>query len=385
MIATQTMIVLYSLGSLWAYVATVGSSVAMLGFEFFVKTEACNIYHDPSVKCQNTYLASVGAFALIAVPLSLLAIAELRVLQLILTAYRFIAFGVMLVSVAVAWSINGTYTPVHSSSSFSSSISLSSSSDEESIWAFKWAGFGLMFPSAALALNLHWNIPDVVAPCTDKKRLKMVLAASQIVSLIFYILIGGVCAIYFNPPDPLVTLNWGTYTGHDGGWGPGKQLWWAKVVELVIVCFPILNLINVYPLVAVSLASNVEALFPDVEQPVEHGKLFRFFFGPSADSRHRHMIIRFYCCIPPIILGALLGKLDVIFTISGMFGFILEFIVPTIFHIVSSKTLVKFFGPGSDATPFTDWSSRRFWVILTLVIGSAACSAAIAFSIKSYV
>jgi len=379
MIVTQIMIALYSLGSLWAYVATVGSSVAMLGFEFFVKNETCNIYHDPSPKCQQTYYLSVLAFAIIAVPLSLLAIAEQRILQVLLTAYRFIAFGVMLVSVIVAWAIGGPI-PRNVSSSLASFDELSSSSDNMSIWNFKWAGFGLMFPSAALALNLHWNIPDVVAPAKDKKPMKVVLASAQIVSLIFYILIGGVCAIYFDPPDPLVTLNWGSYTGHQGGWGAGNQLWWAKVVELVIVCFPILNLINVFPLVAVSLASNVEALFPDVEKPQPHGKVFSFFFGSSADSRHRHMIIRFYCCIPPLVLGALLGKLDVIFTISGMFGFILEFIVPTVFHMISSNFLVKRFGAGSDVTPYTNWSSNKFWVLLTLIIGSIACITAIVFT-----
>ena len=382
MILTQTMIVLYSLGSLWAYVATVGSSVAMLGFEFFVKDETCNIYHEPSEKCQHTYYYSVLAYAVVAIPLSLLAIAEQRVLQVVLTVYRFVAFAVMLVSVAVAWAIGGPYQPFDSSSDPSVfSSSLDSSSHVGSIWGFKWSGFGLMFPSAALALNLHWNIPDVVAPAKNKKPMLAVLGSAQIVSLIFYIAIGSVCGIYFNPPDPLVTLNWGHYTGHNGGWGPGDQLWWAKIVELVIVCFPILNLINVFPLVAVSLASNVEALFPDVEEPQEHGKVFNFFFGPSADSRHRHVVIRFYCCIPPMILGALVGKLNIIFTISGMFGFILEFIIPTIFHIVSSNFLVTRFGPGSDKTPYTYWASKRFWVLLTLIIGTAACIAAIVFTI----
>jgi len=242
-----------------------------------------------------------------------------------------------------------------------------------------------MFPSAALALNLHWNIPDVIAPCNNKKPLKSILASAQIISLVFYILIGGVCAVYFNPPDPLVTLNWGKYTGLDGGWGAGEQVWWATVIELVIVLFPVINLINVFPLVAVSLASNVEALFPDVEKPMEHSKVFNFFFGPTAESTHRHVIIRLYCVIPPLVLGALLGKLDVIFTISGMFGFVLEFIVPTVYWMISSKFLVSGFGFGADKTPYSGVFSKKSWVLIALVVGCLACLAAIIFTIIGWV
>lgn len=400
MLVTQLMIMCYSLGTLWAYVATVGSSVAMLGFEFFVPGERCNIYHEPSHRCQMAYYASVGAYALVVVPLSLMAIAEQRVLQLVLTVYRFLAFGVMLVTVAVAWAVAGPFTHPDAAASssasflFDSSISTSSLFDASSsstggfftdVWKFKWEGFGLMFPSAALALNLHWNIPDVVAPCSNKGALKGVLASAQLVSLFFYALIGSVCAIYFNPPDPLVTLNWGTYTGRNGGWGPGPQLWWAKVVELVIVLFPILNLINAFPLVAASLGSNVGSLFPDAEHPVQHGRLFTLVFGPTPDSARRRIAIRLCCVVPPVILGALLGKLNVIFTVTGLFGFVLEFITPTAYFLRSSKYLVSRFGPGADANPYTGIFSNKFWVILAMVVGCVACLTAIYFTVSDWV
>ena len=96
-------------------------------------------------------------------------------------------------------------------------------------------------------------------------------------------------------------------------------------------------------------------------------------------------MIRLYCAVPPLIFGALLGKLDVIFTVAGLFGFALEFIIPTIYHLLSTRILTRRFGAGAETTPYTGWYSRKFWVWLTLVVGMAACIAAITFTILSWI
>jgi len=403
---TQVIILAYSLGSLWGYVATVGSSVAMLIFEFFIKNEECNIYHDPSAKCQKTYYLSVVGYACIVIPLSLFAIAEQQVIQLILTAYRFIALSIMIITVMIAYIINGPMK--HGSSS--SSLALftenpgnffepettgllgllgvgSSGSNASNLWGFKWAGFGTMFPCAALALNLHWNIPDCIAPCRNKKHLRAVIASAQLIALVFYLIIGSLCALFFDPPDPLVTLNWSSYTGKDGGWGSGDPYWWATAIQLIIVFFPIINMINTFPLVAISLASNVAMLFPDTKDSglIEtHGKFFSAVFGKDPQSKHRRISITLCCIIPPLVLGILVGKLDVIFTIAGLFGFALEFVTPTVFHLKSTKYMSTTFAPGAEKTPYSGWYSSPVMVWIELVVGLTACAMAIAFTIINW-
>jgi amino acid permease len=361
----QLVVVCYCYGALWAYVATFSSSLAMVVFEFAVPTERCNIYRNPSAACQNTYYASVAFYALLVVPLSLMEITEQQVLQLVLTFYRFLAFALMLATVCVSLAVDG---PMPSTAP----------PGEPSLWSLKWAGFGLMFPSAAVALCVHYNLPDALTPCRAKSHLRLIVTGAQLTALFFYVAIGALCAIHFNPPDPLITLNWQSFTGRGGGWGKGPARWWAVLIQMTIVLFPVIDLVNVFPLVVVTLSSNLTTFFHPTN------KFWRFVPIIGASARGKHVFVRLLAAVLPLIAGATMGKLDKIFTVTGMFGFAIEFVIPTIFQYLSVRYMVARWGPGAAATPYSGWHSRPFWVFLELAVGIAAWVAAVVFTIITW-
>eukprot|EP00727_Mastigamoeba_balamuthi_P002179 m51a1_g11959 hypothetical protein (490) ;mRNA; r:792189-793988 len=346
----QLVLILYSVGCMWAFTATFASSLASVIFTYAVETEECNIYTAHSIDCDFTYYGCIALFALITIPLTLMDIAEQQSLQVALTIYRFVVFGIIAITVAVGLATHG---PQHPGAS--------------DLLDLKWSGFGLMFPSAAFALNVHYNLPDALTPTKNKSHLKWIAMAAQLVSLLFYVLVGALCAVFFNPPLPLLTLNWAGYTGRDGGWGPGDAHWWAVAVRLLIILLPVVDLANVYPLVAITIGGNFEAALP---------KSLRAWLGP----RPTRVCCRLASAVPPMILASVFGRLDTIFTITGLFAFALEYVIPPVIQWRSSRYCVARWGKNTDWTPFSGWYSHLPMIVLTLVAGIAAWIVAIVIS-----
>lgn len=110
--------------------------------------------------------------------------------------------------------------------------------------------------------------------------------------------------------------------------------------------FPLLNLSNDFPLVAITLASNFDQFVPQK------------WTRTKKRARVAYIVVRVCCVVPPVIAGSILGELDTIFTFTGLFAFFLVFIIPCIFQWLSKRTMVKIYGPGADHTPYT---GTGFW------------------------
>eukprot|EP01105_Mastigella_eilhardi_P012074 TRINITY_DN2779_c0_g1_i1.p1 TRINITY_DN2779_c0_g1~~TRINITY_DN2779_c0_g1_i1.p1 ORF type:complete len:421 (-),score=84.47 TRINITY_DN2779_c0_g1_i1:50-1312(-) len=339
-ISCQVVMALYVYGAMWAYVATFASTLQMFFTLYIYDTDSPVIYY-----------ACVGIYFCIVLPLTMLDLAEQAILQAFLTVYRFFAFAVMVCTVVAGFIYGGGY-PISGSASVAS--------DEASIWGFKWSGFGIMFTSTAFALTVHYNMPNSLSPVRNKKNLRLIALAAILTAVFFYFAVGGSCALYFtDQTNPLVVLNWRDYTGDKGGWG-GSTKWWGIVIQLLILFFPILNLSNDFPLVAITLATNLDQFVPK-----------KWLTTPRRRLTAR-LAIRFACVVPPVIAGTLLGELDKIFTFSGMFAFFLVFIIPCVYQWLSKRTMVKLYGKGADRTPYSGFYSHDAFVLVALVVGLAA-------------
>ena len=165
----------------------------------------------------------------------------------------------------------------------------------------------------------------------------------------------------FNPPEELVHLNWAGFTGRDGGWGVGDSYWWAKVLRLIIIAFPCLDLPNVFPIVAFSLAGNIEQAIKATSLPMpKREKVLRTF-------------TRFVAAVPPLIAGAFLGSAAVVFTFAGLFACWLSYNFPPLMQIFGKRKCIKTFGPNSEKTSISGRlhsSSILAWI--TFGVGAIA-------------
>jgi hypothetical protein len=149
-------------------------------------------------------------------------------------------------------------------------------------------------------------------------------------------------------------------SGQAGGWGATEHRpWWAAMIQLLVMIFPILDMLSVFPLVAITLGNNLLESSP---------RVFKLRF-PGKTAK---IICRFAAAIPPIILGAVLGKLDKIFGFTALFAFFLEFVFPCFLHYSSTKLCIKWWGEGSEKTPYSGFFSKMGFVYITLVFASVA-------------
>eukprot|EP01105_Mastigella_eilhardi_P026505 TRINITY_DN771_c0_g1_i12.p1 TRINITY_DN771_c0_g1~~TRINITY_DN771_c0_g1_i12.p1 ORF type:complete len:608 (-),score=145.34 TRINITY_DN771_c0_g1_i12:1269-3092(-) len=394
-IISEVVMILYCYGGLWASVSVFASSLASLTFEL-AQQGTCDIYHDPSAWCDADYYISALFYGVVVVTLSCMEVSSQIRIQMALTAYRFMGFALIILTVIIALAVGGPLPPLASSSGLISSSSSSSSSSTSSLlnttsssgdsggggladlewgglWGVKLGGFTILVTSAAYSYTVHYNMPDALTPVRNKTHLRQIMLVGVLVSMFFFQIVGILCSAYFGSRvDPLVILNWEAYTGRDGGFGTGSRLWFAWIVYAVIMLYPICNLISVYPLVAISLASNVEHVLP-ARFSRERPKLAR-------------LCARLLAAVPPIILGTAFGQLNVIFTFTGLFAFFIQFFIPCVMWELSRRRLVRQYGTGADATIYGGrFISSRLLVAAVFVLGLCAFVVALAEFVMSII
>jgi hypothetical protein len=348
-VAVHVIMCLYSYCALWAYAAVFASSVDSIVFEYALG-ERCNIYVNPSVGCSVGYTLCVFLFGAIVTWLSLQDVGDQALAQKVLTAYRFAAFATMIATCVIAFCYANRFD-VEASPTPPTFASLP---------VAQWSGFGLIFCTTAVALDVHWNFPDVALPLREKHNALRIALSALFCAALFYTVIALVCALEFGRSTfPLATLNWGGYTGLAGGWGEGPITWWSLLVKLFIILFPVVNQCSVYPLVVLTLGDNFYSLAPST---------WHHTMTPVALKR----LCRLGACLPPLLLALLLGKLDLIFSVTGLFAFALEFIVPCLLQLRSVAMVEARFGKGSEWTQYSSFISHTPVVYTVLTLGCLA-------------
>ena len=100
---------------------------------------------------------------------------EQAVVQMIMTIYRFAAFAVMLVTVLVAFAYprpefrpNFVFHGICPQTVFFVT--------KLGVTAFDISGFAIVFTSGAVALNFHYNLPDIAKPVINKLVLTRIVS-----------------------------------------------------------------------------------------------------------------------------------------------------------------------------------------------------------------
>ena len=193
---------------------------------------------------------------------------------------------------------------------------MSSEYDADEVWEVHWNGFFQLFTAMAYVFVVQYNLPgfvsqtrrvkfpEVLTPIRNKGRLHPIILSGVLTSTAFTAVIGIFCAWFFNGTvEPLCTLNWRFFTGiGPSGWVDGTRTWYGWIIcifillvfyltllDLIVLMLPVFDLVSIFPLVAISLSSNMINIAPSslIES---HPKRVKWAF-------------RILAAWPPIILG----------------------------------------------------------------------------------
>lgn len=122
---------------------------------------------------------------------------------------------------------------------------------------------------------------------------------------IIYLLLGISCVLFFGCSiNPSVNLNW---QGLEWGQGPNSP-WWVLSLNYLVVVFPAVASVSVYPLICVTLGNNLAFTY-------EH-------LGYST------RVWRLVASVIPLIMACLVSDLSLILQVAGLPGVWIAFVTP---------------------------------------------------------
>ena len=340
-IVINVMMVVNCYGVLWSFVGTAVNSFSSIFWSFFGDSEACPVIGHFSLgwECQLTYYASVVVFGCIVIPLSFMKLSSQTFIQMAMMGYCVVTFTLMIATCLI-------------NIIFGEEI-------EEVSW-FSFSGFGSVFSHTAFALVCHINVPDIISSAEKKNKTHIPIISALLTVSGFYGLVGCVCAICFGSQTKTpVTLNWGNYTGRGAGWGEGSVEWYGYIVKYVIMIFPIVNLVSSFPIMSQTVSGNIASMFPREMLENEGSKTGK--------------LIKYGCLIVsiagPFALGCISSSLELIFDLAGLVSFLLVFVCPAVFHILSIRmfrrlSLLTY----SPKTPFSFFMSAPIIVSIIFTL-----------------
>ena len=159
------------------------------------------------------------------------------------------------------------------------------------------------------------SVPGLMATVrpSERKQTKYIFAGALFTSAALYAALGVCMCLYFGSELfassnlNFVGFTWGLGTITDATTHRAHPTVFASIVSYVIVLFPVLSSVSVYPLIAITLSNNL------------HVATASCTGWPKDDVRGK-LIWRFVAAVPPILLCALIRDLSTIIQFSGLFA-----------------------------------------------------------------
>ncbi|KAF1793036.1 Amino acid transporter, transmembrane domain [Phytophthora cactorum] len=287
--------------------------------QVFVNTFLTQVNHIGDWELSSVHAAIV--FACIVLPLSCSDLTEQIYVQLTMSVVRFAALLIMIFSAAYA-----VYQDPYDSGAEFKSSSESPYVSEYSL--VDLTGFGVMFSTGVFSQLFQHSVPGLLAPLgvRNQEKAATIFSSTLLTTMMFYIALGSICSLYFGPKlATSVNLNWAEFT-----WGINESMTlvplWAKALSMIVVVFPALDTLSVFPLISVTLGDNMAAVLP------------KKWTRGSRRSTWK-LLCRFGAAVPPLLISMFVSDLSVTLQISGLMGIYVAFFAPALLQLQASREI----------------------------------------------
>jgi len=340
----------------------------------------------PSVKPQSTAWLSV-LFGILVVPLSCMDLDEQFFVQAICAFVRFLSIGLM-----VMGSVVGILFDFKDSQQFSEGIAHNFSTlhgdtgalpsppyfappiKDMMSYTSDMNGFAIMFSTAVFSQLFQHSVPGLIRPLSDKKKVKTIFGSAIFTTFSMYLILGSAAAAYFgSQTKQSINLNFANFKyGLNEETSSPILLILCKISSSIILFFPALDTISVFPLIASTLGSNLFASkvgavdlilkFMIPESPCCGNNEIKLSKKRRGERATKIAIIfwRLVASIPPIIGSIWVKDLSLSFLFSGISGIYIAFFIPALLQRSSTIELEKKNCTISD-TVYSGWHSNSIF------------------------
>ena len=308
---------LYYLATLWAYAFVFAEALST--FSPLFGHEACK--HD--VAC-TTYRKCAAAFAVLAVPLSILEPGEQITFQVFMSVMR-VVIVVLMASTALLSAYGVDFGPGFGPGAATSTAPF-----------VRFAGLGRLLPATVFAQNMGGQVPLVAREMRDRDDLNKALCAGLAGSFVLYSILAVSVAYSFGSIAKAANCQWDAF-------GVGIQ--YSALLDGIrwlVVLFPAVDVFSVYPL-NVSIAADT---------------LVTLFAGDRADRAQRQVgyrrAMRACVALPPIIGAGCMANLTAMIDTAGILVFAICCGFPPLLSVLGKNKCRAAFGDGRlDTTRYT--------------------------------
>lgn len=290
-------------------------------------------------------------FGAIVVPLSCFDLQEQIAAQVAMSLLRFVSLGILVVGTFVALCVDYEHSALAMATTTGGGVS------HQPLPLVRWQGFGVMFTTAIFSQLFQHSVPGLIRPLSkdNKKFIPSIFRAALITTASLYVLTGCICVAYFGDRlSQSVNLDFVGFT-----WGlsrdDGKEtvtLILVQALAMIVVLFPALDTLSVFPLIAITLGNNLHAACPQVTH-----YLFGHLSATSEDAapssttttvgtpttthvvhknsprkRYATVFWRLVAAIPPVLCSLEVRHLVVSLQIAGLCGILVALVFPALLH-----------------------------------------------------
>jgi hypothetical protein len=306
-------ITIFCIGLLFACTNIFSESFAQT-FPLTSLFKTCKEFDDANPDCQSVARVYVLIYAVIVTVISLMEYKEQVWVQKTMTFLRFMMFSLIFMTALVQVTMpvgEGIFGNTNNSKGLPDFAHVEK--------------FPTMFANLLLAAGFHNVVPKVNQHLIKKRQAMSVYR--YVILTLFYLLsfLGLIVASAFGTNiKPLCSLNWYQFTGNSD---PENPEWWSYPIKYVIVLFPALDVITVFPMTVINLADNLLCILK--YQSPDH-----------APAKYRKGM-RILVLVIPLVGSLFLTDLRELFNWSGMLGMVPVFFAPTILEMATLKLVPK--------------------------------------------
>lgn len=315
---------IYLYGDLAIYAAASGKTIVNLSCK-------SNDTEDYSIKCWDEYNITrmdmyrifVGLFTLIIGPFTYFNVQKTKYLQIFTISIRWCAFIIM-VTLAIVRLIK--YGP----QGHPKLINLSE--------------VPALAGSSVYSFMCHHSLPGLIAPISNKANLTRKIGYDFIIICLFYLLLSITGAFAFETVDDLYSLNFIQ---------SGDSNFLMKIIGFFLVAFPLFPMSTSFPIIAITLQSNLKNLVLRRNGHEEHNIFVKRIIFPTL------------AVVPPVIVALCTHNLKRLVEITGTYaGVLVQYVIPAALVFYARRQCYRDFGYSNHkyASPFRN----SFWFIFII-------------------
>ena len=305
-VAYLTCISLFLAGTLAAYInifgTAFGSNVPLLAYCDFENT-------DISQTCIHQYWIYLTVFLVLMTYFTCKEFSEQMWMQLVMTGMRAVIISTVVVTCLL--SVIGRYNMTNDESYKPSSPEL-----------VNLTTIGDTFPTFLFAAIYQTQYPGILSAIRKEKRLlKNTLQGVTLALMVCYSVLGLAAAFAIPDMPSNVSLAYRHYSA-----GQAQQHGWTRALSLLVMLFPAIDTISIFPIIGHAISDNVMSLLYGEDREGLHHHKPHIYYG-----------LRIACILPSFLYGFLQVRFGSIVAKSGLFCFFLTFFMIPLLHIAARK------------------------------------------------